>query len=218
MNGATRIAEDVYQLRLGDVDVTVGVLCTTRGALVVDSGQYVAEGRWLRRQAERLAGGPVQGLVLTHGHWDHVHGAAGFGPDVPVFGHRDLPAYLAADPELATARAPDQLVESTRAVQVGRRQVELLHPGSGHTGHDLVVRVPGDPTVLFCGDLVEESGPPQAGEDAFPTHWPETLDRVLTAGGPDALYVPGHGAPVDAAFVQAQRDALARRFGTAPAP
>ncbi|HSX97971.1 MAG TPA: MBL fold metallo-hydrolase, partial [Streptomyces sp.] len=39
------------------------------------------------------------------------------------------------------------------------------------------------------------------------------LDRLLALGGEDALYVPGHGAVVDAAFVRAQRDALARRFG-----
>ncbi|MER7975424.1 MBL fold metallo-hydrolase, partial [Streptomyces sp. NPDC096080] len=60
---------------------------------------------------------------------------------------------------------------------------------------------------------VEESGEPQAGPDAVPAHWPRALDRLLALGGPDARYVPGHGAVVDAAFVRAQRDALAARFG-----
>ncbi|MYX45135.1 MBL fold metallo-hydrolase, partial [Streptomyces sp. SID89] len=41
-------------------------------------------------------------------------------------------------------------------------------------------------------------------------------DRLLELGGPDAVYVPGHGAVVDADFVRAQRDALARRFGVSP--
>ncbi len=67
--------------------------------------------------------------------------------------------------------------------------------------------------VVFCGDLVEESGEPQAGPDAVPSHWPAALDRLLDLGGEDAVYVPGHGAAVNAAFVRAQRDALARRFG-----
>jgi glyoxylase-like metal-dependent hydrolase (beta-lactamase superfamily II) len=66
---------------------------------------------------------------------------------------------------------------------------------------------------VFCGDLVEESGEPQAGPDAVPSHWPTALDRLLSLGGEDALYVPGHGAVVDAGFVRAQRDALATRFG-----
>jgi glyoxylase-like metal-dependent hydrolase (beta-lactamase superfamily II) len=95
----------------------------------------------------------------------------------------------------------------------GGRQVLLANVGPGHTAHDLAVLVPGSPEVVFCGDLVEESGEPQAGPDAVPSHWPAALDRLLDLGGGDALYVPGHGAVVDAAFVRAQRDALAARFG-----
>jgi hypothetical protein len=34
---------------------------------------------------------------------------------------------------------------------------------------------------------------------------------VLALGGPDAVYVPGHGAVVDADFVLRQRDWLAVR-------
>ncbi|MFD3311349.1 MBL fold metallo-hydrolase [Streptomyces sp. NPDC058694] len=69
------------------------------------------------------------------------------------------------------------------------------------------------PEIVFCGDLVEESGEPQAGPDAVPSRWPAALDRLLALGGEDAVYVPGHGAAVDAGFVRAQRDALAQRFG-----
>ncbi|MCC3770455.1 MBL fold metallo-hydrolase, partial [Streptomyces sp. UNOC14_S4] len=69
------------------------------------------------------------------------------------------------------------------------------------------------PEVVFCGDLVEESGEPQAGPDALPRRWSAALDRLLALGGDDAVYVPGHGAAVDAAFVRRQRDALADRFG-----
>ena len=95
----------------------------------------------------------------------------------------------------------------------GGRQVLLANVGPGHTAHDLAVLVPGSPEVVFCGDLVEESGEPLAGPDAVPSHWPAALDRLLELGGEDARYVPGHGAVVDAAFVRAQRDALAARFG-----
>jgi glyoxylase-like metal-dependent hydrolase (beta-lactamase superfamily II) len=92
-------------------------------------------------------------------------------------------------------------------------QVLLANVGPGHTAHDLVVLVPGEREVVFCGDLVEESGQPQAGPDAIPSHWPAALDRLLELGGEDALYVPGHGAAVNAAFVRSQRDELTARFG-----
>lgn len=87
----------------------------------------------------------------------------------------------------------------------------LVNAGPGHTASDLavLVRGPAGPPVLFCGDLVEESGPPQAGPDALPDRWPAALDGLLRLGGEDALYVPGHGAVVDAAFVRAQRRDIA---------
>ncbi|MGW6744399.1 MBL fold metallo-hydrolase [Streptomyces sp. NPDC055025] len=129
---------------------------------------------------------------------------------------------LGADAE-ETARAVDGLVAPRHEVSGlltlelgGGRRAVLVNAGPGHTAHDLAVLVAGAsgaPSVVFCGDLVEESGEPQAGPDAVPGRWPAALDRLLTLGGEDAVYVPGHGAVVDAAFVRAQRDALATRFG-----
>ena len=109
---------------------------------------------------------------------------------------------------------PGHLVSGEWTLDLGGgRQALLANVGPGHTAHDLAVLVPGDPEVVFCGDLVEESGEPQAGPDAIPSRWPAALDRLLSLGGEDAAYVPGHGAVVDAAFVRAQRELLAARFG-----
>ncbi|OPE45367.1 MBL fold metallo-hydrolase, partial [Mycobacterium intermedium] len=41
--------------------------------------------------------------------------------------------------------------------------------------------------------------------------WPATLDRLLEIGGPDAVYVPGHGKVVDAAFIGRQQEWLRER-------
>ena len=50
----------------------------------------------------------------------------------------------------------DHTFSSAVALDLGDRAVELVHPGRGHTGGDLVVRVP-DVDVVLAGDLVEES-------------------------------------------------------------
>ncbi|MEU9784896.1 MBL fold metallo-hydrolase [Streptomyces phaeochromogenes] len=138
-----------------------------------------------------------------------------------------------ADPGEAAEAAdllvrPQYLVSGEWTLDLGGGvRVLLANVGPGHTGHDLAVLVRSDlgdpsgpdgpgtasPEIVFCGDLVEESGEPQAGPDAVPSRWPAALDRLLALGGEDAVYVPGHGAAVDAGFVRAQRDALARRFG-----
>ena len=62
--------------------------------------------------------------------------------------------------------------------------------------------------VVFSGDLIEESGDPAIDADSDVAAWPGTLDRLLAVGGPDAIYVPGHGSVVDAEFVRRQQDWL----------
>lgn len=66
---------------------------------------------------------------------------------------------------------------------------------------------------MFTGDLVEESAEPAIDADSDVTAWPATLDRLLAIGGPDAIYVPGHGKIVDAEFIRRQRNWLKERAG-----
>jgi glyoxylase-like metal-dependent hydrolase (beta-lactamase superfamily II) len=232
--GWERVAAGVGRCRLPVWDCTAGLVAGAGAVLLIDAGSSLAEGVKLRAQARSLTGHRVTHLALTHPHFDHVFGAAAF-PDAEVFGAVGVDAVLARVRDREELRAdavrhglaaptaqeaaerltpPGHLVSGEWTLDLGGgRQVLLANVGPGHTAHDLAVLVPGDPEVVFCGDLVEESGEPQAGPDAVPSHWPAALDRLLDLGGEDALYVPGHGAVVDAAFVRAQRDALAARFG-----
>lgn len=225
------LAPGVARRRLPQWDATVGAVAGPAGVLVVDTGATLREGAEIRREVRALFGHEVTHVVLTHPHFDHVLGTAAFA-GVQVYGavglaellHRERDELRAdavrhgADAD-AAAVATDLLVYPRHSVcgEVtvslgGDREVLLANVGPGHTGHDLAVFVPGRPEVVFCGDLVEESGEPQAGPDAVPTHWPAALDRLLDLGGDDARYVPGHGAVVDAAYVRAQRAMLAHRF------
>ncbi|MFK4542865.1 glyoxylase-like metal-dependent hydrolase (beta-lactamase superfamily II) [Streptomyces tendae] len=236
--GWERLADGVGRRRLPGWDCTAGLVLGADAALMVDTGSSLEEGARLREAARRLAGRRVTHLALTHPHFDHVFGAAAFR-DAEVYGaygavgtdalfapggqgRQALRADAVAeglDPGAAreAAEALSPVRHEVRGEQPldlgGGRRVLLADVGPGHTGNDLAVLVPGTPAVVFCGDLVEESGEPQAGPDAVPERWPDALDRLLGLGGDDALYIPGHGAVVDAAFVRAQRDALAARFG-----
>ena len=113
----------------------------------------------------------------------------------------------------------DHTFSSVATIDLGDRAVELVHPGRGHTGGDLVVRID-DADVVLAGDLVEESGAPAYGDDCFPLDWPRSLDLALELIGQATVVVPGHGAPVDRDFVQEQRasiDVVAERSATWPA-
>lgn len=230
--GWERLADGVGRRRLPVWDATVGLVLGEKAVLLYDTGSTLREGAELRDQIEALSGGRrVTHIALSHPHFDHVLGTAAF-PEAEVFGAVGLDKLLRLEADslhaaavrhgvdaFAAAAAVEALVVPQHSVSgewtldLGGRQVLLANVGPGHSAHDLALCVPGSREVVFCGDLVEESGEPQAGRDAMPARWPDALDRLLGLGGEDAVYVPGHGAAVDATFVRAQRDELARRFG-----
>ncbi|MFG2709218.1 MBL fold metallo-hydrolase [Streptomyces goshikiensis] len=233
--GWERLTGRAGRRRLPVWDCTVGLVVGDDSVLLVDPGSCVREGAEVRAEAELLTGRRVTHIAFTHGHFDHVLGGAAFS-GAEVFGAVGLDALLSVGRDelrgdavrhgLAEAEAaeaadllvpPKHLVSGEWTLDLGGVQVLLANVGPGHTRHDLAVFVPGVREVVFCGDLVEESGDPSAGPDAVPRQWPAALDRLLSLGGDDALYVPGHGAVVTAAFVRAQRDTLRGRFGVSEA-
>ena len=238
--GWHEVGERVFRKRFEPCDVTVTAVVGGDGVAVVDTRCSVAEAGEVLDQIARLTPAPVRWVVNTHAHFDHTWGNARFlaprhDPPARIWGHRTLPArFDPEDPELAgflaklaavdeewAARAaafepapPTELVGEAATLDVGGRLVELRHFGRGHTDGDLWIRVP-DAGVVLSGDLVEESGPPSFGPDSYPLEWAATLERALAWMGPEAIVVPGHGEPVDRAFIAGQRvqiDAIAQEI------
>lgn len=225
-----RLAEGVFRCRLPFLDVTVGLVCGREGIVLIDSGTSVAEARGIASDVHEIAGRNVSHIVLTHNHFDHVLGASAFegaeiycAPEAAATMTERVDHLRAeaigygadageVDGAIAALCAPEHQVR-TAAVDLGDRTVSISHPGRGHTDHDLIAVVTGaDRPVVFCGDLIEESGDPDIDADSDLAAWPGTLERVMEAGGEDAVFVPGHGAVVDAAFIRRQRDWLRRQM------
>ncbi len=221
-----RLGDGVHRCRLPFLDVTVGLVYGSTGALLIDTGTTLTEAAAITADVEEITGSAISHIVLTHNHFDHILGSAAFAggavycaPEVAVtiaheseHLHADAVHY-GADPDevdlaIAALKTPAHLVRHAE-VDLGGMSVTVTHPGRGHTNHDLIVVVTDtDPTVVFCGDLVEESADPAIDHHSDPVAWPATLTRVLDVGGPGAVFVPGHGACVDAGFVERQRQWL----------
>jgi glyoxylase-like metal-dependent hydrolase (beta-lactamase superfamily II) len=228
VNEFREIADRVYVLRYPVLDVNVGLVVGAERALVVDTLSTPVQAAQLADAIRAVTTKPLT-IANTHHHFDHCFGNATLATDgVPVWAHEYAATHLReegarwqrewyghyrdTDPELAEGlaaariRPPDHVVQNTATLDLGGRTVSLRHYGRGHTDGDLTVWVP-DTSVVFAGDVVEESGPPDFA-DAYPLEWPETLAALLRELPPDAVVVPGHGRPVDRAFVQAQHAAL----------
>ncbi len=146
--------------------------------------------------------------------WGHRRLAAWFDDayraELFVRLRESMPAFASALDEVVIT-LPDHLVDDSVVIDLGDRIADLRHFGRAHTDNDLVVVVP-DAGVVFAGDIVEESAPPAFGDDSFPLEWPSTLRSLedwLTSKPGERVVVPGHGKPVDLAFVSRQRDDLA---------
>jgi glyoxylase-like metal-dependent hydrolase (beta-lactamase superfamily II) len=224
------VADRVWVARQEWYDLNVCLVRGSDGLVVVDTQASARAARAIVEDVRALGLGEVTAIVNTHEHFDHTFGNGAFREAygaVPIHAHevaaertvhageRIKERFLEEEDDphreevLETEIVPaDQTFSSVRVLDLGDRQIELAHPGRGHTAGDAVIRVP-DADVVLAGDLVEESGPPAYGMDCHPLEWPGTLDVVISLVGVDTVVVPGHGALVDRDFVEQQRQDVA---------
>lgn len=220
--GWSEVADGCFVGRHQPYDVNSAVIVGGEGVLVVDTRASLAQGRSLAGHVRLLTSVPVAHIVNTHAHFDHLFGNGAFA-GVPAVAHDsvplDLPGHVERiarrhgletddphrDDVLATVVVPPEVTFSSAwSTDLGDRYVEVVHLGRGHTAGDVLVRIP-DADLLCAGDLVESSNPPSYGADCYPLEWGATLEQVSSLIGAGTVVVPGHGPPVDKAFVLQQR-------------
>jgi glyoxylase-like metal-dependent hydrolase (beta-lactamase superfamily II) len=189
---------------------TVGWLVNA-GVAVVDS-QFLAEARaLLAGLQERSNTRPIDVLLNTHYHGDHVSGNPVFrGVAQRVVAHGMADQHMrrapgAQQPQQRPENAPEQLYPDTTfthmwSADVGDERIVARHHGRAHTSGDAVITFE-RANVVHMGDLMFHQRHPvvDGAAGASMRNWARVLDHVVNAHARDTIFIFGHvntGLPV----------------------
>lgn len=153
---------DVRRIEAGPFDSNVYVLKKGSTAILIDAGSGY-HGRAMVDDIERnLNGTRLQGLVLTHEHFDHSGGAKDLMEhfQVPLYGSNETAKALReADENLtgsflfgAQMEPIMDITEIGSELTIGPLEMEV-HSAPGHSP-GMICLITKDDRELFCGDLL----------------------------------------------------------------
>lgn len=188
----------IYRLPAGPIQTNAYLVVDTVSgdAMLVDTPPEIAP---IARHAAEEAGANVQYIVITHGHWDHIIGAAETRAqwEVPIVGH-ELVRDRLTDPTLSS-RSPyamvpvplDQTVTEGDELTIGGHTFMVMHM-PGHDPAHIMLYSEVD-AVILGGDVLFQDGHGRTdlpGSDQLVMN--ETLKRFLTLPAGTRV-LPGHG-------------------------
>jgi glyoxylase-like metal-dependent hydrolase (beta-lactamase superfamily II) len=210
-------------------DPNVGAVIGEDAVLAVDARATPALAREWLEELRRLTDKPVLYLVLTHYHAVRVLGSSAFEAGWVIAdegtrswirerGEADFESEIRRFPRLFKdvesipgLTYPNVAFSDRLTLDLGGRDVQLLHLGRGHTQGDAAVWLPED-RILFAGDLVEARAAPYMG-DAFVEEWSTTtLDHVEALGA--QTIVPGRGPAAGPEAIAETREYLRTLWDT----
>jgi quinoprotein relay system zinc metallohydrolase 1 len=190
----------------GAIANAVILACPQGGAVLFDCGPSLRYAQGLAAIAQKLTGGPLRRVFLSHLHPDHALGSAAFDPAIVMAlpatrtelqrdgnGFADAMYRILADWMRGTGFAPPGATVTPGPIDVGGRKL-LAMALAGHSDGDLVL-VDLASGILLAGDLVFHDRAP-ATPDANLARWRQSLATL--AALPARPLVPGHG-PFDPA-------------------
>ncbi|HET6781078.1 MAG TPA: MBL fold metallo-hydrolase [bacterium] len=220
----TRIQDNLFVWTIGGdtIETSYGANCIgvigTDAVLLVDPLIAPAHARLVDEALKDLTRAPVRFVVLTHHHTDHALGSSYFAArDAVVFSHRACREAMAeehpgiiqqrrARPELrelfadAESVLPSVTFDEGLVLHVGGIEIEVWHPGWGHTPGDAFLFIPAL-GVAISGDLVF-SGYHYNYEQASIAGARKGLQALASLDA--ETFIPGHGAPGGPGALDAQ--------------
>jgi cyclase len=200
-----------------------GIVAGPRSLLAIDAGGGPQHARNFIAAAKPL-GKPIDRVVITHEHPDHIVGLTQFPAGIEIvaqeetrlqmvkMGQPATPAYWSTNTAWGRAGDVNRVILPTvtfrdrMSVYYGDKQVDFYWPGRAHTSGDALILLPKE-RILFMGDIAFFGVTPLNGS-GFIVDWIKVCDTVLQDPGVETI-VPGHGPVGGKAELKEMRDYLA---------
>ena len=206
-----KIKDGIYVQTAMDGNSNCGIIVTSEGVVLVDSGHNPPDSREILDAVKKLTNQPIRFLIDTETHGDHTTGHWVFSPPTVIInaagagkGMRDAFSATRTDdlrkqsPEMAKAAEGYKLVtpqieyQEKMTLQLGGKTIEILRLNNVHSEADSAIWLPQD-RVLFAASA---TGPRRLNNIRPVVNISDILAavRMMKALNPEVV-IPGHGAP-----------------------
>ena len=183
----THITGDLYRFQ-NNFHFSV-FLVTPEGVIATDPINAEAA-TWLEAEIDKRFDRPIRYLILSHDHADHSSGGEVFADTATVIAHERAKATIIG--ERRPTAVPDVTFSDRMTLELGGKQVELIHVGRNHSDNSIVLLFPEERT-LFAVDFVSTRRLPYRNlSDSYYPDWVDSLRRVKRLDFD--ILAPGHGA------------------------
>ena len=196
---STQVAGTVYMLegQGGNIGACVG----EDGILIVDD-QFARLAEKIRAALTELNPGPIQFILNTHHHGDHVGGNPVFGKEGTIIAHENVFKRVTAPQKrgdrtiepLERSGWPVVTFEDNVHIHFNGEDIRFIHLPAGHTDGDAIVYFP-KADVVHMGDLLFTGHFPFIDTEGGGTveGYMKNLAWVMFNMPATAQFIPGHG-------------------------
>lgn len=221
----SEIGPDIYAFT-AEGDPNTAVIVGDDGCIVFDAQATPAMANSVIERVRTVTDKPIRYVVLSHYHAVRVLGASAYKAQGIVAsqethrlimerGQQDWDSEFGRFPRLFRDAEsipgltwPTLTFDAGMTLYLGKREVQLMHLGAGHTSGDIVAWIP-DAQVMCSGDLIEFHSACYCG-DALLREWPMTLNEIRDFN-PKAV-APGRGDALMGASTVNEAIAMTRDF------
>ncbi len=197
---------DVDEGYNGDI-ANIGFIIGKESVAVIDTGGSLEVGQKLLTAIREKTSLPINYVINTHVHLDHIYGNAAFIKENPIFvGHKELPKamllrkefyettnqkFLNIQPEDSIQIPPSLLVSINKPqeIDLGNRKLRLEAFPAAHTNNDLIV-IDIKTNTAWLADLMFTERTPSIDGDIH--GWIDALDKIKKSNY--KVIIPGHGS------------------------